>query len=158
MASCNDSTYTQGGDLMHHSFNRLRYDDCAYDKYVSESISPLSYLLNPVQKKNTNLCHNDANKCRYNTKMARNATAYPWYTGKVVQREYDCGGGYLIDIESELRGQNRLATQCPHRKYQPHYPMKPVQKHMPPELCPYVNTGLQAPRKLNWSHLKGGSK
>lgn len=43
------------GIFIGHS-SRLSYDKCSYDDYLSESVSPLLYKLNPNQVNNCNSC------------------------------------------------------------------------------------------------------
>jgi len=73
--------------------NRLRYDGCAYEEELAQSVAPLSYSLYLGKFEN-------CDKCRYNKYWIK------------TQRE-------LIDTESDLRLQTRPQTHCDHLKYLP---------------------------------------
>lgn len=81
------------------SYNRLMYDTCAYKKKLDESTSSLQYHLNPLKYEN-------CNKCRIELGMVSGPS-----TSQIK--------GNLVDLENELRGQTRLLSQCPKKKYQP---------------------------------------
>jgi hypothetical protein len=73
------------------SSNRLIYDNCAYQKSLYESTSPLVYRLYEGNFENCQKClHKD------------------------FIRPFD-----LVDIESELRNQTRFTSKCPQQKYNP---------------------------------------
>ena len=80
------------------SSNRLIYDTCAYKKRVDESVGSLSYLLNPIKYEN-------CSKCRHEL-------------GIVGGTSVSQISGNIVDLESDLRGQTRLNSQCPNKKYQ----------------------------------------
>ncbi len=73
-------------------YNRLSYDNCAYQKRLYESTSPLLYNLYEGKFEN-------CNKCTYKNEF--------W-------RPYD-----LVDLESELLNITRPNTKCPQLKYHP---------------------------------------
>jgi len=81
------------------SSNRLIYDSCAYEKRLDESVGPLSYLLNPMKYENIN-------KCRHEL-------------GLVGGTDVSQISGNLVDLESDLRGQTRMNTDCPNKKFNP---------------------------------------
>lgn len=81
------------------SSNRLIYDTCAYKKELDQSTGPLSYTLNPIKFEN-------CSKCRMELGVV-GGTAVSHIKGN------------LVDLESDLRGQNHPTTHCPSKKYQP---------------------------------------
>ena len=74
------------------AYNRLSYDNCAYQKKLYESTTPLLYRLYEGQYEN-------CNKCTYKNQF--------W-------RPFD-----LVDLESELKNITRPNTRCPQLKYHP---------------------------------------
>lgn len=105
------------------SFNRTLYDNCAYQKELYESTSPLSYNLYFGKHENCKKCH----------------------VGK-MWRKYD-----LVDIETELRNQTRPLSKCDQFKYSPNCKMSGLclstfQKGVPitpaPEVCPIVYNNI----------------
>ena len=75
------------------SSNRLIYDTCAYKKELDQSTGPLSYTLNPIKFEN-------CSKCRMELGVV-GGTAVSHIKGN------------LVDLESDLRGQNHPTTHCP---------------------------------------------
>lgn len=105
-------------------FNRLRYDNCAYQKALHESTDPLRYQLYQGKFEHCSKCTQD-NK---------------------FYRPYD-----LVDVESELMGINRPNSKCPQNKYNPGCKKSarctstfdssaPVV--LAPEVCPIVKNNL----------------
>ena len=41
------------------SYNRLRYDQCAYKTEINQSVGPLEYLLNPMKYENCQKCRHE---------------------------------------------------------------------------------------------------
>lgn len=74
------------------TFNRLRYDNCAYDKRLRESTSPLMYQMSRYK-------HESCRKCSYDGKL--------W-------APFD-----LVDFESELIGITRPNSECDELHYYP---------------------------------------
>ena len=74
------------------SFNRLTYDTCAYSKTLQESTDPLGYNLYKGKYEYCISCPvgNFTNNLEF---------------------------GVKIDVESDLKGQNREGTKCPSKKY-----------------------------------------
>ena len=102
------------------SSNRLIYDNCAYQKKLYESTSPLAYRLYEGSIEN-------CNKCIYEDQF--------W-------RRYD-----LVDVESELKNITRANSRCPQFKYNPNckkskFCLSTYDKNAPvvlaPEVCPIV--------------------
>tara|TARA_B100001248_G_C27384430_1_gene458837 strand:- start:1281 stop:1688 length:408 start_codon:yes stop_codon:yes gene_type:complete len=81
------------------SFNRNLYDDCAFKKRITESKSPGNYMLFPGKF--------------YNQNQARISK------GIVAGNEVSLTKNNLVDLESDLRGQTRILSDCPSKKYQP---------------------------------------
>ena len=80
------------------SFNRLRYDTCAYRHSLAESVGTLGWVLDPARYYNVN-------KCRIEFGLVG---------GTAVSNI----SGNLVDLESDLRGTTRLQSKCPTYKYQ----------------------------------------
>ena len=85
------------------SLTRGIYDDCAYKRRLHESTSPLLYNINPIAYESCKKCH----------------MAYPGFTGQMGGQGFGIGPD-RIDIDTDLRGQTRLLTNCPSHKYNPH--------------------------------------
>ena len=79
--------------------NRLIYDKCAYSKALGESVAPLDYLLDPVKFEH-------CDKCRIELGLV-GGTAVSHINGN------------MVDLENDLRGQNRPNTHCPDFKFLP---------------------------------------
>ena len=77
------------------TFNRLRYDVCAYEKDLHQSVDPLKYRLYAGQFENCDKCVFDDNS---------------------FYRPFDDA---IVDMESELKGITRFASSCPQNKYSP---------------------------------------
>tara|TARA_B100001173_G_scaffold307896_1_gene317231 strand:+ start:1675 stop:2118 length:444 start_codon:yes stop_codon:yes gene_type:complete len=78
------------------SSNRLRYDTCAYETQLSESVDYLSYLLDPSRYYRCSPCRPEL--------------------GIVGGNNVSQVKGNLVDLENDLRGQTRLNTNCPAKK------------------------------------------
>ena len=78
------------------SSNRLIYDNCAYQKRLYESTAPLDYQLYQGKFENCKKCVQDKFWTPYK----------------------------LVDIETELRNQNRPATHCDLRDLFPVFPSR----------------------------------
>lgn len=101
------------------TFNRLNYDNCAYDTKLRQSTDPLQYHMSRYKFENCSRCSYDGS----------------------FYAPYD-----LVNQESELRGINRMNSRCPSKKYNGSYRnSKP--KNMPviypPELTPVVWTNIK---------------
>ena len=81
------------------SFNRNMYDSCAIKKKLEQSKSPGNYMLYPGKFYNNNP-----------VRISR---------GIVSGNEVSISKNNLVDLESDLRGQTRLLSQCPDKKYKP---------------------------------------
>ena len=121
------STTNIGGFGTSGSFNRQRYDRCAYQKDLYESTSPLEWQMYGGKFEN-------CSKCIYNKDNF-------W-------RPIDV---QIVDRESELKNITRRATRCPQFKYLPGCqksrmctstfdPTNPVV--MAQEVCPIVHNNI----------------
>lgn len=81
------------------SFNRLTYDDCAYKTELTNSVSVLGYMLDPIR-------YEHCSKCRPEIGIVG---------GTAVSNIK----GNLVDLENNLMGRDRPNTHCPSRKYIP---------------------------------------
>ena len=79
--------------------NRLTYDSCAYNQDLAQSVNPLSYILDPIKYEN-------CEKCRMELGLV-GGTAVSHINGN------------MIDLENDLRNQNRPNTHCPSYQFQP---------------------------------------
>lgn len=82
------------------SFNRLNYDNDTYKHTLRESIGPGDYLLNKPRV--------DCDGCFFPSPDVR----MNGYGAAICEKE-------LIDVDSELMGISRQATNCPAGKYIP---------------------------------------
>ena len=111
------------------SSNRLMYDTCAYKKNIEQSTSPLSYVLNPSKYEN-------CNKCRHELGLLGGPTA------SIIK-------GNLVDLENDLRGQTRTATQCPDKLYHPQCNGVNLGDQCKPGNLTLNSNGCGAPRNLD---------
>ena len=77
------------------SYNRLRYDKCAYQKDLAQSTSPLNYRMSMDAYENPNKCVFD-----------KNSFYHPF-------------DDEIVKTESELKGLGRLASKCAQNQYNP---------------------------------------
>ena len=117
------------------SFNRLRYDTCAYGQELNESVGTLAYVLDPSKYEN-------CNKCRMEL-------------GIIGGTNVSHIKGNLVDLETDLRGTTRLASKCPTRKYQNPCPAGEMSTCQPNQIV-LRGKGCTAPRTIdtNLEHLK----
>jgi len=93
--------------------NRLIYDSCSYKKELEQSVAPIQYILDPIKYEN-------CQKCRPELGIV-GGTAVSHIKGN------------LVDLENDLRNQNRPNTKCPSYKWVPNEKLqgkeyiKPVQ-------------------------------
>ena len=99
---------------------RSMYDQCAYNKKLRESVSPLSYMMYSGMWENCKPCCGQSARPR----LAK-----------------------VVDVESELRNQTRYYSRCPELKYNPTCNKVPnctstfdsrVPMVVAPEVCPIV--------------------
>lgn len=91
------------GVFIGHS-SRIPYDKCYYDDYLSESVGPLLYRLNPSQINNCNSCLSV-----FGPRSTGGARSYgvSTSTGHVTAPSQQ-----LVDVESILSNRNVLASGC----------------------------------------------
>lgn len=82
------------------SWNRLTDDLCTYRRALGVSVDPLAYLLDPIK-------YESCRRCRM-----QNGIVGGTAVSHIV-------GANLVDVESELRLQTRVATLCPELHYNP---------------------------------------
>ena len=96
------------------SSNKLMYDNCAYQKRIYESTSPLKYMLYQGAYESCQKCKQGGNYVIWSD---------------------------LVDVETELRNQTRPLSQCAQFKYQPaNAPVYP--SIAPPTLCQIVHNNI----------------
>ena len=102
--------------------NRLIYDQCSYSKELKQSTSPFEYVIDPIKFENHN-------KCRMELGIV-GGTAVSHIKGN------------LVDLENDLRNQNRPNTRCPAYKW---IPGEKVQgnEYIKPVQHPHVDTTMQ---------------
>ncbi len=81
------------------SWNRNRYDGCAYQKDLSQSTSSLNYTMDANK-------HFSCSDCRVEF-------------GLLGGNNVSLTRGNMVDLESDLRNQVRQSSRCPERKYLP---------------------------------------
>ncbi len=121
-ASGSCASAASGPTLATNAMNNLTYDTCAYSKAVSESVAPLSYLLDTVK-------YEHCDKCRVEL-------------GVVGGTAVSHVSGNLVDLENNLFGLDRPGTRCPAYKFLPAAPGAPVQgkEYIKPVQHPAVDT------------------
>ena len=117
--------------------NRLLYDQCAYSQAVTQSVSPLSYVLDPTKYE-----HND--KCRVELGVV-GGTAVSHVTGN------------LVDLENNLLGIDRPGLQCDAFMWRPQEPGAPIQGHeyVKPVCHPKIDTTMKHLQKCQLSSYQG---
>ena len=105
------------------SFNRLRYDNCAYTHELNESVGTLAYVLDPSKFEN-------CNKCRMEL-------------GIIGGTNVSHIKGNLVDLETDLRGTTRMSSKCPARKYQNPCPKGDMTSCNPKQIVLQGNGGNQ---------------
>lgn len=102
----------------------MTYDSCAYDQMLTQSVAPLSYVLDPIRFENCSKCRNEL--------------------GLVGGTAVSHISGNLVDLENDLRGQTRPNTHCPGFKYIPRSD-EIVQGHeyIKPVTHPEVSTSMR---------------
>jgi hypothetical protein len=105
-------------------FNRTMYDNCAYERKIVDSTTPMGYYLYEGKFENKGKCVYDANS---------------------FYRPFD-----LVDTESELKGITRPTSKCVQMKYNPNCGEKSATCYtttqMPiainPRVCPPVGNNI----------------
>ena len=81
------------------SWTRVHTDSCNYKQSLSENVSQLSYLLDPIKFEH-------CSKCRHEL-------------GIVGGTAVGVPNGNMVDLENNLMGIDRPNTRCPSYKYVP---------------------------------------
>jgi len=92
----------QGINIGHSS--RLPYDKCAYDDYLSESVAPLMYKLNPGQIKNCDGCLSVFGPRSRGGPISYGVSTTVGNTYAPAQK--------LVDVESILTNRNVISSKC----------------------------------------------
>lgn len=101
--------------------NRMIYDSCAYEQNLAQSVTPLGYVLDPIKYEN-------CGKCRMELGIV-GGTAVSHVRGN------------LVDLENDLRNQNRPNTLCPSYKFTPQEgPFIQGKEYIKPVCHPKVDT------------------
>lgn len=104
--------------------NRLSYDSCAYNAELYQSVAPMSYVLDPVK-------YEHCSKCRMELGIVG---------GTAVSHV----NGNLVDLENNLRGQDRPNTHCPAYKYlPPQDQMLQGKEYIKPVVHPAIDTSMK---------------
>lgn len=91
------------GVFIGHS-SRLGYDKCAYDDYLSESVAPVLYKLNPNQINNCDQC--------LSTFGPRTSGGARSYGVSSTVGASPTAAQDLVDVESVLSNRNVLQSKC----------------------------------------------
>jgi hypothetical protein len=110
---------------MDRSQNRLMYDKCAYNEDLTQSVSPLAYMLDKSRFENVN-------KCRIPLGVV----------GGTAVSHVD---GNLVDLENNLFGLDRPETLCSAYKFIPTKDGQPLQgkEYIKPVCHPNINTQMK---------------
>lgn len=81
------------------TWNSLRYDPASYKEFVSQSTSPLHYLLNPIKYENCNKCSPEF--------------------GLLGGPDVSINTNNMVDLESDLSGRTRVLSKATCGLYQP---------------------------------------
>lgn len=79
------------------SLNRLKYDKCAHVEQIRMSQTPLTYIMDPMRFENENQCRHEF--------------------GLVGGSGVSHIKGNMVDLESDLRGITRPASECSSMQY-----------------------------------------
>ncbi len=81
------------------SFNRLRYDSCAYRNDLAQEIGTFSYVIDDCR-----FVHKNPKRLEFGIVAGNDVSII--------------GKNQMVDLESDLKGQTRLASRCPTLYYQ----------------------------------------
>ena len=102
--------------------NRLSYDKCAYAQGLAQSVSPLTYMLDTSRFEHCGKCRPEL--------------------GIVGGTAVSHVAGNLVDLENDLRGQNRPNTHCPGYKYLPSETLQ-GKEYIKPVTHPVIDTTVK---------------
>ena len=106
------------------SFNRLKYDTCTYKSDIHQSMNIGNYALYPGKYQNEH-------QCRITDGILQNNSVSVFK-------------GNLIDLESDLRGQDRVMSRCAKFQYHPLF-KQPEQSGYPSGPINYKNVVVNKP-------------
>lgn len=92
----------QGVNIGHSS--RAIYDKCAYDDYLTESVGPVLYKMNPNQINNCEAC--------LSTLGPRTSNGPYSYGVSTIMGHKTAPSQKLVDVESILSNRNVIASKC----------------------------------------------
>ena len=117
--------------------NRIIYDQCAYSQAVTQSVSPLSYLLDASKYE-----HND--KCRVELGIVG---------GTAVSHV----NGNLVDLENNLFGIDRPGLQCDAYMWKPTEPGQAFQgsEYVKPVCHPKIDATMRHLPKCQMNSYPG---
>jgi hypothetical protein len=98
------------------------YDACAYSETLTQSVSPLAYMLDPIK-------YEHCNKCRIEL-------------GTVGGTAVSHINGNLVDLENNLLGIDRPGTLCSSYMYQPGQPLQGAE-YIKPVQHPRIDTTMR---------------
>jgi hypothetical protein len=105
------------------SWTRVHTDSCNYKQTLSENVSQLSYLLDPIKFEH-------CSKCRHEL-------------GLVGGTAVGVPKGNMVDLENNLMGIDRPNTRCPSYKYIPsETPIVQGKEYIKPVNHPSVDTTM----------------
>ena len=81
------------------SFNRLRYDSCAYRNDLAQEIGTFSYVVDDCR-----FVHKNPKRLEFGIVGGNDVS--------IISKNQ------MVDLESDLKGQTRLASKCPTLYYQ----------------------------------------
>ena len=81
------------------SSNRVSYDTCSYKQALKQSVAPINYSLDPIKYEHCDKCRNEL--------------------GLIGGTNVSHIKGNLVDLENDLRNQNRPMTNCSEYKFIP---------------------------------------
>lgn len=113
--------------------NRMIYDDCAFKTHVRQSITPMQYVMDPIQFEHCSKCRPEL--------------------GIVGGTAVSHVNGNLVDLENNLMGIDRPATLCPEYKHLPTPPGAPIQgkEYIKPVCHPKIDTTMRHLPKCQFS-------
>lgn len=118
------------------SLNRLKYDKCAHVEQIRMSQTPLTYIMDPSRFENENPCRHEF--------------------GLVGTPSVSVISGNMVDLESDLRGITRPASECSSLQYtKPTGHMIYPKNYMKFADVPPIDTTplhLQSCQMINYSH------
>jgi len=82
------------------AFCNLRYDTCAYKNYLAQEVGEFAYQIDPVRYQ-----HPHPRRMEFGIVGGNDVS---------ILRDYKS----MVDLESDLKGQTRLASRCPTLDYQ----------------------------------------